>query len=262
MDLATPIGIGMAFAAIFISMIMDGSNPAALIAPSSLLLIFGGTFGVAMAGVMLNDAKGMISVCKTAILAQKPDPTEAIQTLVRFAEVARKEGLLALEAQANGLTDPFLKKGVQLAIDGTDADQLRDILERDVQAMRGRHKAAAKFFADMGGFAPTIGIIGTVLGLIHVLGSLSSPKTIGPLIAGAFTATLWGVMTANVIWLPISNKLKRVAELELQNRLLIMDGILSIQSGDSPRKVEHQLLAYLPPKARDAVKRDKDKEAA
>lgn len=257
MDIATPVGIGVGFAAILVSMLMDGSSPTALIAPSSLLLIFGGTVGVSLAGVTIKDAKGSIAAFKAALFSKPVDPTKSIQSLVGFAELARREGMLALESRLEGLDDPFLRKGVQLAVDGTEADHLRAILERDLMAMHGRHKAAAKFFTDMGGYAPTIGIIGTVLGLIHVLGSLSSPKTIGPLIAGAFTATLWGVMSANVIWLPIANKLKRAAELELHAREMIIDGILAIQSGDSPRKVEQQLLAYLPPRDRDGVQRDR-----
>jgi chemotaxis protein MotA len=116
--------------------------------------------------------------------------------------------------------------------------------------MQARHRQGAKFFHNMGGYAPTIGIIGTVIGLIHVLGSLSSPEKLGPLIGSAFTATLWGVMSANIIWIPIENKLKRLSEIEVHNKLLILDGILAIQAGDSPRMVEQQLLTYVAPKDR------------
>ena len=143
-------------------------------------------------------------------MSKKHAADETVTTLVSFAERARREGLLALEEMAKSVDDPFLRKGIELAVDGTDPDELRDILEAEIASKKTADKAEAKFFADMGGFAPTLGIIGTVLGLIHVLENLSEPEKLGHLIAGAFVATLWGVLTANVMWLPIGNKLKRV----------------------------------------------------
>src|SRR5579875_1610439 len=131
MDIATPVGIVVGFAAILVSMLMDGSSPTALIAPSSLLLIFGGTIGVSLAGVTMKDAKGSIGAFKAALLSKPVDATKSIQSLVGFAELARREGMLALESRLEGLDDPFLRKGVQLAVDGTEADHLRAILERD-----------------------------------------------------------------------------------------------------------------------------------
>jgi chemotaxis protein MotA len=251
----TPIGIILALLAIFGSMIMEGGNPAALIAPSSLVLVFLGTFGAAIAGITMGDAKNIVPVMLVALKGKTPDPAGSIELLVGFAETARRDGLLALESSTNALSDPFLQKGIQLAIDGTDPEQLEGILGRDVDAMKARHKANAKVFADMGGYAPTMGIIGTVLGLIHVLGSLSDPNSLGPLIAAAFTATLWGVLTANVIWIPVANKLKRSSAVEAQNREIIMDGILAIQAGNSPRLLEQQLSAQLAPKERPVIKK-------
>jgi chemotaxis protein MotA len=253
--MTTPIGIVLCLVAIFGSMIMEGGNPAALIAPSSLVLVFLGTFGASIAGITMSDAKKIVPVMLVAIKGKTPDPAASIQLLVGFAETARRDGLLALESSTAKLTDPFLQKGIQLAIDGTDPEQLEGILGRDIDAMKGRHKAGAKVFADMSGFAPTMGIIGTVLGLIHVLGSLSDPTTLGPLIAAAFTATLWGVLSANVIWLPIANKLKRASQVETQNREIIMDGILAIQAGNSPRLLEQQLSAQLAPGERPVIKK-------
>ncbi|MDA8196413.1 MAG: motility protein A [Actinomycetota bacterium] len=253
MDFATPIGIGVALAAIMVSMVMDGGNPASLIAPSSLLLIFGGTIGVTLATVRLKDLSMMIGGIKSAMLAKVVTPDEAITELVRFAEVARKEGLLVLESAAKDVEDPFMKKGLQMVVDGSDPEVIRTVLEGDIDSMKARHKAAGKVFKDMGGYAPTIGILGTVMGLIHVLANLSSPSTLGPAISGAFTATLWGVMTANVIWLPIEGKLHRIGELEVKGKQLVLDGILAIQGGLAPRIVEQQLLTYLAPKEREAI---------
>jgi len=257
MDPSTFAGIGLALVAIFMSMIMEGGNPAALIAPSSLLLVFGGTIGVMVAGVLMKDAKGFVGVFKAALMPKVAEPDEAIGTVVQFAEKARRQGLLALEEDARKVEDPFLRKGIELAVDGTDPEELREILENEIAAMKGRHKAGAKMFADMGGFAPTMGIIGTVLGLIHVLNNLSDPSKLGPLISAAFTATLWGVLTANVFWLPMSNKLKRSSEMEVHRMELLVEGIISIQAGANPRVVEQRLLSYLSPKQRASAEQDK-----
>ena len=264
MDFATPAGIGLALVAILVSMVMDGGNPAALIAPSSMLLVFGGTIGVSMAGTRLKDMGSVIGAMKSAILAKVSAPDQSITEMVKFAEIARKEGVLALESAAKDIEDPFLRKGIQLAVDGVDSERIRELLEGEIDSMKARHKAAGKFFKDMGGFAPTIGILGTVMGLIHVLANLSSPNTLGPAISAAFTATLWGVMTANVFWLPIENKLHRISDIEVRTKFLIVDGILAIQSGSSPRLLEQQLLTYLAPKEREAVEAAKEaaKEAA
>jgi chemotaxis protein MotA len=253
MDPATLAGIAIAFVSILVSVVLEGGNPAVLLAPPAMLLVLGGTFGVAMAGGLMRDTTGIFGVLKSALTAKPESADESVRKLVEFAEIARRDGLLALEEPAKSLDDPFLRRGIELAVDGTDSEELRDILENEVAALRARHKAGAKFFTDMGGFAPTLGIVGTVLGLVHVLENLSEPEKLGHLIAGAFLATLWGVMSANVMWLPIANRLKRVSEIELHHKELLLEGILAIQSGANPRVIEQKLLAYLPPRDREAV---------
>lgn len=257
MDFATPMGIGLALVAILISMVMDGGNPVSLLAPSSMILIFGGTIGVTMASLRLKDMSMVIGALKAAMLAKVPQIEESIGELVKYAEVARKEGLLVLESAAKEVTNPFMKKGLQMVVDGADPEVIRGVLEGDIDSMKSRHKAATKVFKDMGGYAPTIGILGTVMGLIHVLQNLSSPSTLGPSISAAFTATLWGVMTANIIWLPIEGKLHRIGDLEVRAKQLMLDGIIAIQEGLAPRIVEQQLMTYLAPKDRDAVEASK-----
>jgi chemotaxis protein MotA len=249
MDPATLIGVGLAFGAIFLSMIMEGGSPASIIAVPAMILVFGGTFGAAMAGGTIKDAIGFIGSMKRAMLGKAPAAGDIVETVVKLAETARREGLLALEDAMKDVSDPFLRKGLQLAIDGTDSDELRDILEGEVEAKRKADKTAAKFFADMGGFAPTIGIIGTVIGLVHVLENLSNPAQLGHLIAGAFIATLWGVMTANVLWLPMGNRLKRLSEVECGQMELVIAGIVNIQAGANPRVVAQRLRSLLPPGA-------------
>jgi chemotaxis protein MotA len=254
MDPATFVGIGLALSSLMVALVMDGGNPASLIAPSSILLTFGGTIGAAVAGMLMSDAKGLPKILTTALTTKVTAPDNAVAVVVSFAEKARRQGLLALEEEARAIDDTFLRKGIEMAVDGTDPEEIREILENDLDAMKARHRAGAKFFGDMGGFAPTMGIMGTVMGLLHVLQNLSTPATLGPMIAAAFTATLWGVMQANVFWIPISNRLKRSSEIEVRRMELLLEGILSIQAGANPRVVEQRLLSYLSPKEQQAAK--------
>ena len=258
MDPASFVGIGVALVALMVGMIMDGGSPAALLAPSSILLTFGGTIGAATAGMLMSDAKTLPKILKSALTTKVTAPDASVAIVVSFAEKARRQGLLALEEEARQIDDPFLRKGIEMAVDGADPEEIRDIMEQDLAAMKSRHRAGAKFFSDMGGFAPTMGIIGTVMGLLHVLQNLSTPATLGPMIAAAFTATLWGVMQANIFWIPISNRLKRPSEIEVRRMELLLEGVLAIQAGANPRVVEQRLLSYLSPKEQEAAKGNKD----
>jgi chemotaxis protein MotA len=248
MDPATLIGIALGLVSLLALMIMEGSSPMAIVLLPPLILVFGGTFGAAIAGSAMADVKKIGGWFKLALLPAKVPPvSDRIATLVSLAEKARKEGLLALEAQVKDIDDPFLKRGLQMGIDGTDPEELRSVLEGEITAKKGEDKVAAKFFTAMGGYAPTIGIIGTVVGLIHVLENLSSPESLGPLIASAFVATLWGVLSANLFWLPMGAKILRVSELQAAQMELLVEGITEIQAGTSPRAVRQKLTALVPP---------------
>ena len=256
MDPATLIGIALAMGALLVTMILEGSSPMAIILIPAMILVFGGTFGAAIAGSSMADVKKIGGWFKLALLPAKVPPvSDRIATLVSLAEKARKEGLLALEAQVKDIDDPFLKRGLQMGIDGTDPEELRTVLEGEIAAKKGEDKVAAKFFTAMGGYAPTIGIIGTVVGLIHVLENLSKPEMLGPLIAGAFVATLWGVLSANIFWLPMGAKITRISELQAAQMELLVEGITEIQAGTSPRAVRQKLTALVPPSevAREAA---------
>jgi chemotaxis protein MotA len=256
MDPATLIGIALAMGALLTTMILEGSSPMAIVLLPPLLLVFGGTFGAAIAGSAMADIKKMGGWFKQALMPAKVPPiADRIATLVSLAEKARKEGLLALEAQVKDIDDPFLKRGLQMGIDGTDPEELRTVLEGEISAKKSEDKVAAKFFNAMGGYAPTIGIIGTVVGLIHVLENLSDPGSLGPLIAGAFVATLWGVLSANIFWLPMGAKISRISELQAAQMELLVEGITEIQAGTSPRAVRQKLTALVPPSevAREAA---------
>jgi chemotaxis protein MotA len=249
MDPATLVGIVLAFAAIFAAMILEGGSPGSIFLLPPLILVFVGTLGAAMAGGMLKDTIALVDSLKRVMLSKAAVYDTLVDDIVKLAEKARREGLLALEDAMKDVQDPFLKKGLQLAIDGTDSEELAAILEAEVDAKKKADKQAATIFTAMGGYAPTVGIIGTVIGLIHVLENLSQPEKLGHLIAGAFVATLWGVLSANVMWLPMAAKLKRLSEIECGQMELVIAGIINIQAGANPRLVAQKLRSLLPPGA-------------
>lgn len=246
MDLATGGGIVAIFVAIIASIFLEGSSPSAILLLPAMLLVFVGTFGAAVAGGLVRDLPTVLRHAKRAFLAKPTESDEAVAIIVGLADRARRDGLLALEDMAKDVEDPFLRQGIELTVDGVDQDQISDILQSKILAKRADDKIGIKFFGDMGGYAPTLGIIGTVIGLIHVLSNLSSPEKLGELIAGAFVATLWGVLSANALWLPLSNKLKRLSEYEVAQMEVVLEGVLSVQSGTNPRLVEQRLRAIMP----------------
>jgi chemotaxis protein MotA len=247
MDPATIIGIVAAFGAVFTLLVMEGGSVGSVFLVPPLILVFGGTIGVAMAGGVLKDTIGLVGAVKRVMTSKVAPPDALVDSIVKLAERARREGLLALEDGMKDVEDPFLRKGLQLAVDGTDSEELADILEAEVDAKKKADKGAAKIFADMGAYAPTIGIVGTTLGLINALENLSQPEKLGHLIASAFVATLWGLLSANIIWLPMSSKLKRLSELEVAQMEMVIAGIMNIQAGANPRLVAMKLRSLLPP---------------
>ena len=254
MDPATIIGLVVAFGAIVGSMIMEGGNPAAIIAPPALVLIFVGTMGACLAGNSLPAFIASMKWLIFAFTAKKPATEAVVEPLVAMAEKARREGLLALESEMESIDDPFMRKGLQMAVDGTDPDDLYDILTAEVKAKKASAAVGAAFWTDAGGYSPTIGIIGTVLGLIHVLENLSQPDKLGHLIAGAFVATLWGVLSANVMFLPWGKRIKYMVGQDTARMELIIEGVLAIQAGANPRVVATKLKSKMTPPGPGEVK--------
>jgi chemotaxis protein MotA len=247
MKASTAIGIGLAFGSLLLSSMMDGTSPASFINIPALMIILGGTAGVTMASVGMASMKRIPSLYKLVISAEPPDLRGRLDELVSLADKARREGLLALDAMLAEIEDPFTRNALQLVVDGTDPEMVHAILEAELDGMAARHAAGAAPFEKAGGFAPTMGIIGTVLGLVHVLQNLAAPSTLGPSISAAFIATLMGVGSANVIFLPIANRLKAISAEEMEMRMMTLEGILSIQAGDNPRLVSEKLMSYVPP---------------
>ncbi|MFD0870511.1 Chemotaxis protein MotA [Chlamydia abortus] len=245
MDLTTIIGLIVGLFALIMGYIWDGGHLSALFVPSALLIVVGGTVGAVIVSFPWSKLKELPKAMGMAFKEQKQEAGVIIDDIVEMATIARREGVLALEQRAVEYHDPFLKDGLMMVIDGTDPELTRQILELEMDALEARHEGYAKIFESAGGFAPTMGIVGTVMGLIHVLGSLSDPDSLGPAIAVAFAATLYGVATANVAYLPIANKIKVRSKEQISTMELMLEGILALQAGENPQLIRKKLTSFL-----------------
>ncbi len=252
MDLATWLGLTFGVFGVIGGSLLDGTSLGSLIQGPAFIIIFFGTTGATMMSFPYDTVKEVIPILKKAFQKQELDPSAIVTQLVGFATKARREGLLGLEEEAEAVGDPFLKKGLQLVVDGTDIEMIRNIMETDIAFLESRHKVGESVFGTFGGFSPTLGIIGTVIGLVHALSAFGSgeadPVALVAAIATAFIATFYGISFANLFFLPISFKLKQNSQQEVLMREVMLEGILAISAGDNPRIVEEKLKAFLPPK--------------
>jgi chemotaxis protein MotA len=257
LDISTIGGLLIGWGGLVLAILWEGDwSPHVIVTffnPSAFMLIALGTFGATVIGFPWSVTKGAMAILKKAFMEEVFDPRETITMMVGFATKARREGLLGLEEDIAGLSDPFLKKGLQLVVDGTEMEMVRNILENDLSSLETRHKMGESYFGSMGGYAPTLGIIGTVAGLVHALYSITDPSKLSGAIAVAFLATFYGISSANLIFLPLSSKLKVRSHEEIMVRTLMIEGVLSISAGDNPRIVEEKLKAYLNPKTKAAM---------
>ncbi len=245
LDKISVIGIALALLAILGGQALEGGHIASLLQLTAFLIVLGGTFGA----VMLQSSsqvflRGM-RLAKWVFLPPGYNPERLIRTMLEWSQASRKGGLLALEAQMNAQSDPFMKKGIQLLVDGTEPEQLRASLELEIDLYEDGQRNAAKVWEAAGGYAPTIGILGAVMGLIHVMENLSDPSKLGGGIAVAFVATIYGVGSANLLFLPIANKLKAHIEHQVKLKEMFVTGLVAIGNGENPRIIESRLQAYL-----------------
>jgi chemotaxis protein MotA len=241
------IGIIICLGAMLVADVLDGGSPVAFANPSAILLIFGATFGATIASTSLKQFMTFPKLLGMAMKPRVSDISTIRAMLVKFAERARREGLLALESDVEGIQDPFIRHGLQMVIDGLEPDTVEEILEIEIESMQGRHAKGIDMFAKMGGYSPTFGVLGTVMGLVSVLSNLADPSGLGESIATAFIATLFGVGAANILWLPVSANLKSKDSAEAKERHLALAAILAIQAGDNPRIVAQKLAAHAGP---------------
>jgi chemotaxis protein MotA len=250
MKFGTGIGIALACIGIAMGATMEGTNVMVVLNVPAILIVLVGTLGASIAACGLEPHLKLPALFKKALMPDELDLVGRVDEIVGYAEKARRDGLLALDEAVKEIDDPFTRKGVQLVVDGTDPDLVAAVLDAENEAMRKRHAANRAPFAQAGGYAPTMGIVGTVFGLVNVMNNLNQPSTLGPLIAAAFLATLMGVGSANVVFLPMGNRLKELSVKELHFREMTLEGILAIQAGDNPRVVAEKLMAYVPPALR------------
>lgn len=245
MDLATIIGLAMAFGCIVGGAVIEGVHVKALIQPTAAMIVGGGTFGAVFVSMPLPAIISAMKAVKIAFLPAKVDHEQVVKDIINYATKARRNGLISLEQEAQSARDPFIKKGISLVVDGIDPQKLRETLEADIMAYEDHTKHSVEFYEAAGGFAPTIGIIGAVLGLIHVMGNLSDTSKLGGGIAVAFVATIYGLLIANVICLPIGTKLKTRMKEEILRRVMILEGLIAIQNGENPHFIEQKLMAFV-----------------
>lgn len=243
MDLATLVGILGAFGFVIMAMLMGGTIDM-FIDVTSILIVFGGTAFVVMMKYNMGQFFGAIKIAMKAFMFKVDSAEALIIKTVEMADAARKGGFLALEEAE--ITNVFMQKGVDMLVDGHDADVVRETLEKDIRLTAERHQVGADIFKNFGDVAPAMGMIGTLVGLVAMLSNMDDPKSIGPAMAVALLTTLYGAVVANMVALPISDKLKLRAAEEKLNRSLILDGVLGIQDGQNPRVIEGVLRNYLP----------------
>ena len=255
MDIATLLGFTSGIALVVITVVLSGGieGIGAFWNLPSVVLVIGGTFATTLINYPLSDILSMFNTVKNSFIVQTGSATRLIEDLVAYSILARKEGILSLEAETEELEDDFLKYSLQLAVDGTPPELIKDILTTEIAFMEDRHTLGQSILNAMAGFAPAFGMIGTLIGLVQMLTTLDDPSAIGKGMATALLTTLYGALLANLVFLPIAGKLKVRTSLELLEKEIIIEGILAIQSGDNPYIVEQKLKAFIAPGMRSSL---------
>ena len=245
MDILSFLGLIIGFGAIIAGQQLDGGHLDSILNAVAFLIVFGGTLGAVMLQTPLNTFIRALKMLVWVFVPPKYAIEENLDKVILWNGIARKEGLFKLEAAALNEEDLFTQKGLQLISDGASPEMIRDVLENDLDIQEHRDFQSAKVFDAMGGYSPTIGIIGAVLGLIHVMGNLADPSSLGAGIAVAFIATIYGVALANLLFLPIGNKLKALIDERSHLQTMLIEGFIGVANGDNPRNIETRLQAYL-----------------
>lgn len=245
MDLISILGLLTGVAAIVVGQLLEGGHLGSLIQPTAFMIVIGGTFGAVMLQSPWHVFLGGLRMAVWTVRPPRTNMLGIISEVVTWSGVARREGLLALEARIASYPDPFVQKALQLLVDGIDPDRIRQVLEVEIDAWEKELKHAARVWESAGGYSPTIGILGAVMGLIHVMENLTDPAKLGAGIAVAFVATIYGVGAANLIFLPMSKKLLSIVAHQVAMREMVLDGVLGIAHGDNPRLIESRLMGYV-----------------
>ncbi len=249
MDIATIVGFILGIGLLLFG-IVDAGGGGEFISPSSFAITIGGAIAATLISLPLDKFKGAVGVVRNAFLTKAQEPKEMIQQLVSFAEVARRDGILALEESSKEVKDEFMVKGLQLAVDGADPELINAIMSTELENLSERHKVGRSVFEQLGKYAPAFGMVGTLVGLVALLKSLDDPAAVGPAMAVALITTLYGAVASNFVFLPLADKLAIRSKQEMLLKEIIIQGVMAIQSGDNPRIVEQKLAIFLEPKLR------------
>lgn len=259
MDRSSIVGLIIGIIAIFLGMIFKGINISALNNPAAFLIIILGTVASVTIAFPTNELKKVPALFKILFSEQKMmSMTEVIKIFSEWAQISRREGILALESELEKINDPFLKDGLMMAIDGKAPEYIRDVLLEEIELMEERHKVGAQIFSQAGTYAPTLGVLGAVIGLIAALGDMSDTDKLGYAISAAFIATLLGIFTGYVLWNPFANKLRRKSKQEANLKMLMIEGILSIIEGENPKAIEKKLSFFLPTDERQQLSNESE----
>lgn len=250
MDIFLIIGLVLGAICIMMALILKGASVAMLLNGEVAVIIFGGMIAAVLSSYTMADIKRLPKVMKVLMSNEEPDLNGTIEKMVELSNIARREGLLALEAPVNELDDPFMKKGLELVVDGAEAEQIRDLMESEVDAMETRHHRMSGLFKTAGATSPTLGVMGAAIGLIGALGNLSDINKLGPMIASAFVATIFGIFMGYLVMIPFATRLEAKNEEEVLLKTLIIEGVMDIQAGHSAKVIEQKLYAQIPPEKR------------
>ncbi|MBR2143008.1 flagellar motor stator protein MotA [Anaerovibrio sp.] len=257
MELATVVGLVMGLISVFVGMVIKGAPISALNNPAAFLIIIGGTASCIFIGFRMDQVVRFPKLIGMTFKKNNlQSQGELLQLFIELSQLARREGILALESKVQEIEDPFFRTGLGMVIDGMEPEFVSDVLDAELSIMQARHTENRSMFSQAGTYAPTLGVLGAVVGLIAALGNLNDIDKLGHSIAAAFVATILGIFTGYVLWLPFCNKLKILSEQEINQKRMIIEGILSLQAGDSPTAIEAKLMVFIPQTAREDLKKE------
>lgn len=248
MDIFLILGIIMGFISVIVGMIVKGADAMVLLNPAAAIIIGVGTLAALVNAYPKNDIKRLPKIIGVLFKSKEnTKPEELVETIMSLAQKARQEGILALESTVDSLEDPFLKNGMEMVVDGVNADQIEEVLSNEIAALEERHRVGSAMFKTAGSSAPTLGVLGAVIGLIGALGNLNDVNALGHMISAAFVATLYGIFFGYVLFIPFGSRLTRKSEVEVKNMMITVEGVLAIQAGHNPNTIERKLLGMLDP---------------
>jgi chemotaxis protein MotA len=248
-DIATVAGVILGAALVGTAIVLGGS-PAAYVDPASMLIVLGGASAATLASYPLARYMRIPQVCMKAIFAKKQDPVQLVEQLVELAEIARRDGILALEQSVERIDDPFLIRGIQMAVDGSDPEVIESIMETELENLMERHESGKGMLEAYARYAPAFGMIGTLIGLVAMLQNMDDPSKIGAGMAAALITTLYGALMANILFSPLADKLGQRSHEEVLCKTIVIQGVMAIQAGDNPRNVQSKLMTFVPPALR------------